>query len=95
MNIAIDFDDTLTADAKLWRLFCEYAEELGHKVFVVTCRRDTPDNRETVKEWLRMHLIDLHVVYTNLRSKQTVCEERGMRIDVWIDDHPLSILEGR
>lgn len=95
MRIAIDFDDTLTADAELWRRFIEDCKELGHTVFVVTCRRDTQENRECVSEWLRMHGIDLHVVYTNLRAKAAVCEERGMAIDVWIDDHPLAITEGR
>lgn len=42
-----------------------------------------------------MHGFDLHVVYTDLRPKEKVAEERGMKIDVWIDDYPRSVIEGR
>lgn len=88
MNIAIDFDDTLTADAKLWEVFIDHARKLGHTVYCVTARRDTDDNRESIDEWMRMHGIKLNVWYTGLQSKVEFMRAKGIKIDIWIDDDP-------
>jgi hypothetical protein len=88
VNIAIDFDDTLTADSKLWEAFIKSATELGHTVYCVTARRDTDENRESISEWMRMHGIMLHVIYTALASKVWHMQKLGIRIDIWIDDDP-------
>ena len=88
MRIAIDFDDTLTADAALWRQFIAIARVFGHEVICVTARRDTEENNEIVSEWMREHGIDLPVYFTGLRSKVEYMESLGIKVDIWIDDQP-------
>lgn len=88
MLIAIDFDDTLTMDAELWRGFIESATKIGHKVVCVTARRDTDDNNETIDSWMQSHGIDMRVYYSALGSKVEYMQKRGVKVDVWIDDDP-------
>jgi hypothetical protein len=95
MNLAIDFDDTLTADPILWKAFCDKAHELGHKVWLVTCRRQTEENVDIVYDYLEEHGIEIPVIFTNLDSKQAHVYEMGLKIDIWVDDMPRSILYGR
>jgi len=94
VNIALDFDNTLTADPVLWSWFANKAKDLGHTVTIVTARRDTEENRDDVKLFQIEHGVNLHTVFTNLRSKLEVCAERGMKIDIWIDDDPTSLVRG-
>lgn len=91
MNIAIDYDDTYTADPGLWDQFIASARERGHKVWIVTCRRDTPENREEVQ------VPGCRVFFTNLGSKLDFVKVKraGMKIDIWIDDDPRCIWEGK
>jgi len=88
MLIAIDFDDTLTRDARLWRLFVDAARAGGHKVVCVTARRNTQDNKDTVLEWMRAHDVMLPVYFTALESKVEYMRKHGHAVDVWIDDDP-------
>lgn len=86
--IAIDFDDTLTADPELWRNFIESAKKLGHRIVCVTARRDTDDNRETVDSWMHEHGIELYTYFTGLASKIDHMAKIGLKVDIWIDDNP-------
>lgn len=86
--IAIDFDETLTRDAELWREFIDSAKRLGHRVVCVTARRDTEDNNETIDEWLEVHGVDVPVYFTSLGSKVEYMTRLGLRVDIWIDDDP-------
>ena len=95
MNIAIDFDDTLTRAPELWKVFVDKAKELGHNLYCVTCRRHTDENCEIVDDWMDEHDIQIFTVFTNMRSKRQVMDERGIRIDIWIDDIPESVEHGR
>lgn len=88
MLIAIDFDETLTADASLWRAFIDAATAGGHRCVCVTARRDTEDNYETVTTWMRSHGIELSVYFTGLGSKVDFMAKRGHKVDIWIDDDP-------
>ena len=88
MLIAIDFDETLTRDAKLWRDFCHVADQLGHRIICVTARRDTEDNNESIENWMTMNGVRLPVYYTGLRSKVEFMASHGHKVDIWIDDDP-------
>lgn len=88
MLIAIDFDDTLTADGELWRAFIESSIELGHRVVCVTARRDTDENNETIDSWMHSHGIDLRTYFTGLSSKVEHMQKLGLNVDIWIDDDP-------
>lgn len=94
LNIAIDFDGTLTADPFLWSGFIHTAREVGHKVFVVTARRDTEENREELKEWMEAHGIKASVLFSSLGSKIALMKDRGIRVDIWIDDDPATLVRG-
>lgn len=88
MRIAIDFDETLTLDAKLWREFIALCTVGGHSIVCVTARRDTDENRETLSEWMESHGINLRVYFTGLGSKVDYMQSRGLKVDIWIDDDP-------
>ena len=88
MLIAIDFDDTLTADADLFRVFVSLARKHGHVVICVTARRDTDENREDIEAWMHEHGIDLQTYYTSLGSKVDFTKCMGLKVDIWIDDDP-------
>jgi hydroxymethylpyrimidine pyrophosphatase-like HAD family hydrolase len=89
VNIALDYDDTYTADPGLWDDFISAAHGRGHRVFIVTAR--PPDM-----------LIDevpgippTRHVYTNLQSKLTYCADvLGLSVDIWIDDRPDKLVSG-
>ena len=89
MLIAIDFDDTLTADPNLWRNFIATSREIGHCVVCVTARRDTDDNRETIESWMHEHgIYPMFTYYTGLASKVDHMAKIGLKVDIWIDDDP-------
>lgn len=94
LTFAIDFDDTLTACPELWRRFIADAESNGHRVFLVTARRETEENVEIVREFMKEHGLSLPRLFTNLGSKLKAAELRGIKVDIWIDDNPEALVHG-
>jgi 5'(3')-deoxyribonucleotidase len=90
LTIAIDFDDTLTAAPKLWRRFVtDVIVRYGHRIVVVTARRETEENCDLIEEWFQEEgFPDLPVFFTSLQSKVDYMEKRGVKVDIWIDDDP-------
>jgi hypothetical protein len=86
--IAIDFDDTLTADSQLWLKFIESANALGHRCICITARRQTEENIETIDDWMIMHGVSLPVYFTGLASKVEHAKKIGLKVNIWIDDDP-------
>jgi len=85
VRIAIDYDGTYTADPGLWRRFIIDAESRGHRVVCVTCRRrDNPIDE----------LLGVVLYYTEMASKQWHMESIGVKVDVWIDDMPETVVDG-
>ena len=89
MIVAIDYDQTYTIDPAAWDHVVEVLREAGHVVYCVTCRRDTPENRSEVKAG------DMAVWFTGLASKKWYMEKRGINVDVWIDDDPACVINGK
>ena len=89
MNISLDFDATYTHDPQAWDAVIDLMQARGHKVHCVTCRRDTPENREIVV------VPNVLVFFTDLRSKIEHMTKWGITIDVWIDDDPLCVVHGK
>jgi hypothetical protein len=90
MKIAMDFDNTYDRAPAMWNRFIDDAKNNGHSVIVVTCRRDTKENREEVV------VPGCTVIFTGLAPKLWYCEtQRGINFDVWIDDDPHAITEGK
>lgn len=92
---AIDFDDTFTADASLWAEFIFNAVSRGHRVYCVTARRDSEENIEDMQEAFAAYDLSIPIVFCNMGSKLWTMEQRGVHVDIWIDDAPHSLVHGR
>lgn len=93
MNIAIDYDDTYTKDWMLWDVLIEKAFVRGHNVHLVTWRDG--NNEGMVCEVITSLGRDFpreNIHFTNLKAKRKYMEDKGIYIDVWIDDNPYAIL---
>lgn len=81
--IALDYDDTFTADPEMWLDFMIYAENHGHTIIIVTWRSDkTPV--ENIPNRIK-------ICYTNHQQKRQWCKIRGIEPTIWIDDKPEGI----
>ena len=86
MTVAIDYDDTWTADAKLWTAFYWMAKAAGHDVIVVSGRPQSqcPDRK--------LLPACAEVICTGGEPKRKFVESSGLvKVDIWIDDRPGSI----
>ena len=89
MRIALDYDNTYTADPEMWDCFIVLAKSRGHSVEVVTMR---------CREWAQMLPEQLserasRVEYTARKAKKSHMEALDRPVDVWIDDMPQFILQ--
>jgi NAD-dependent SIR2 family protein deacetylase len=90
MTIAIDFDNTWTADPALFGALALMAvSPIGaHQVIIATSRHpeNSPITQEERDRYRLYHWIP--VVYCHGTYKQTACEKAGYKVDIWIDDVP-------
>lgn len=77
MLIALDYDETYTADPAMWDAWLRLAADHGHEVVCVTMRH--------AHEWVRM---PCEVIYTGRRAKAQHMAELGRMPHIWIDDSP-------
>lgn len=88
-TIALDYDGTYTADPDMWNRVIELFKSYGWRVLVVTARRDTEENVAEVQ------VPGCSVVFTRLSPKEWFMREnRGINVDIWIDDDPNVIING-
>lgn len=80
MKIALDYDQTFTADRDLWIPFVALAQMRGHEVAFVTFRPPAFGNDDIEADAKRL---GIPVVYSAGRQKSH-CHDA----DVWIDDMP-------
>lgn len=85
MTIAIDFDNTWTADAALWKQFADDAKKRGHDVIIVTARNGWSD------DMFRHYDGEVPLYYTGGKLKRHAMEFVGIPVDIWIDDQPGTI----
>lgn len=76
MKIALDFDNTFTADPELWTQFITAARMRGHEVAIVTSRRPSMAPTAT----------GIDVICCSFTAKR-----KHYQADVWIDDDPKHI----
>lgn len=96
LTIAIDFDDTFTADPVMWSAFIEQATtKHGHRVLCVTSRRDDEENREDIERCFSQFGISIPVIFSNMGSKLWTMEQRNVKVDIWIDDAPHALVHGK
>lgn len=91
MTIAIDLDNTWTADPWLWYDFRKTATGIaGHTVIMVTARRDPVSDEERRRYMLPP---DMPIIYTSGDFKEKHARAAGYKVDIWIDDAPGMIQE--
>lgn len=80
--IALDYDDTFTADPNLWLTFIAHAQARGHLVVCVTFRDKKKHGAVTgLPE-------DVETFYTAGVMKAKYMQEQGIVPSIWIDDMP-------
>lgn len=94
MLIAIDYDNTLTRNCRFWRHVIGVASEFDVRFICVTSRRDTPENRKVIEDWMLEHRLGFPVYFTGLKSKIDHMAKLGIKVDIWIDDDPVSLVRG-
>ena len=86
MNISLDYDDTYTRDPEFWNSFVRGALQRGHKVYCITLR--SPQQSHEVYESLAALIGVDNCIFTSMNAKKKFAWDKGVRIDVWIDDMP-------
>lgn len=89
LKIALDYDNTYTADKELWDKFTDMVQLMNHKVFIVTMRSRESDWNDELGVLDKK--LSLPVIFCDGRPKRRVCEELGIHVDIWIDDYPEGI----
>lgn len=85
--IALDYDDTYTADPLLWDQFIALARTRGHQVICVTGRREPPGLHE--------RQIPCRIVCAGGEYKRHAAAKAGHAVHIWIDDMPELIAPNR
>lgn len=90
VTIALDFDCTFTADIEFWRMFIHFSTLRGHRVVMITARHDTTENRTLLSDVVGHTTLCrlMALLFTDRKPKRGFAEERGYKIDIWIDDLP-------
>jgi len=85
MLIALDYDNTYTADPELWDSFITMSQGRGHRVIVATMRDETLEGK-IVKIDLGLKADD--IIFTNRKAKKPFLAAMNIHPDIWIDDIP-------
>lgn len=97
MNLSLDYDGTYTRDPQAWNTFIQNMQREGHVVYCVTMRYPSghekdPTGREAAPVERDLgHLVDA-IHFTGRKAKKDFMFQRGICIDVWIDDQPSFVL---
>jgi len=89
LNIALDWDDTFTADPEGFKAIIRCFQSLGHSVIIVTLRdnQDTDDRMSELRD-----KYGVEVIFCAGQSKERIIRELGLQINIWIDDNPRYIV---
>lgn len=82
IRFSLDYDDTYTKDPDLWLEFIKLLRSKGHNVLVVTMRAESDNDMDP-----RL-LETARVIFTDGNQKLPFLQNRGIDIDIWIDDRP-------
>lgn len=89
MRIGLDYDGTITADPEFWLDFCLKASRRGHEIYIVTMRYES----ECKDIDPRFRTLTKGVYATKRKAKNRFMLERGISIQIWIDDNPRAVAE--
>ncbi len=80
MNISLDYDDTFTVYPDMWLKVAKMFQLHGCKVYGVTYRGEGKVS-DKYKE-----ACNGGIYFTGGESKRKYMSDKGIRIDIWIDD---------
>jgi len=89
MNISFDYDSTITADPRLFEDAMEMFDTAGWNVYVVSGRLHVAGRP---LQYLKDLPFIRGVYTTDYMNKREFMKEKGIEIDVWVDDIPESII---
>jgi hypothetical protein len=89
-----DLDGTIDRDPEMMKSWIEQAVSRGHKVYCVTSRRNTAEHNDIVYGWLKEHGINVKVFFTSLSPKIDYMLDKGITVDVWLDNDPRTLVNG-
>ena len=87
MIIGIDFDDTISSQPHRWVEVIKLFKSFNWTVIVVTFRKSNCDPKDL--DFLKEHVDS--IIFTGQVNKAGFCESCGYKVDIWIDDNPMSI----
>lgn len=88
MNFGLDYDGVCTGPGlTIWASWAKFVRDHGHKVYLVTMRY--PSECHDILELLTQNLEGVYP--TSRMAKKPHMDSLGIKIDVWIDDHPEAI----
>lgn len=87
--IAVDYDEVISDNHQGWLQILYLFKQIGYKVIIVTYRSSQKDAYEL--DFLKK--AGYEVYFTNHIAKDAYLKEKNIKVDIWIDDYPLSILE--
>lgn len=85
LTIAIDYDDTYTADPSFWDKFIQLAVEHSHKVICITARRNILEHRQELMKSLPE---GIEIYFSYDEPKADFIKRQNIVVDIWIDDSP-------
>lgn len=88
LTVAIDFDDTFTADCETWREVILLMQRSGHRVICVSARRNDLSHRQELTQALPDGVV---VLLSYDTPKRLFAKSQGFDVDIWIDDMPEAI----
>ena len=90
LTIAIDFDQTWTADPAGWYSFYHMMAARGHTIILATGREKWSDDmaRANLPSGMR-------IIYCGRQLKEQACRANGHHVNIWIDDMPGMIQDCR
>lgn len=83
LRIAVDYDDTYTADPDLFIWLINFARAGGHEVAFVTSRSENVDNDDIKRDAM---ILGIDIIFCGAVQKHEVYPA-----DIWIDDSPITI----
>jgi hypothetical protein len=88
MIIAIDYDNTYTADSETFNKLIILFQSAGHTVICLTGRGEEETFSRPVKNTIGKLI---PIVFAGTKWKREAAKEAGYQVDIFIDDMPESI----
>lgn len=91
LKIAMDYDDTFTADKPMWANIIKFMKGNGCDVRFVTARFENTDKYSNEDILQDSDRLNIPIIFCNGKPKEDVTNRVNFKVNIWIDDHPLWI----